>query len=1223
MDEDVIVDDEIGKVNIPLHNLPPGQEVIKWAPIVSQEYRGRAGELGYKIYIQPDEKTPLAGGNYVFKTGNELTIFEKQATKLRWERTRFGPEKMDYQPCRPTYEMMRLRASETLSYGRRRMNETRKFKHEFPEKIKEMEARIKREEQEKEGGKKARLRWWQKRTAVELRDPLKMLRFNNLTFKPEELMSAKDIVFLQLTGCRLGDAGMSWISAFLQQSYTIKRLSLQANNITEEGCKELFLGVRTTKTLMELDLSMNDIGADGCATICNALAENSRYSRIYCVNLSSCKLGPAAAFHLARLIRDFKPLQSLLLWRNNLGLMTPMKVGAVSSILEELRSTTTLKLLNLTANVISDTDAAAHANAREVERRRRSQLEMDRKRQQARVEELQRKIREKRREAVWDDQRVQIATLEKELEQEKSRLRVSITLEQKSRTGAQKAELEYQARVKQASGAELVVPKVLPRLILTGNHSIRPQTLHRLAQFYDLGPVPNAPEFVNMPRRFDNVVASRRKLGEPYEGPRNIDEYDDFNVFPTYPFDPAADHARRTILLDWREEQRQAALNAVAVKFDKFAFKGPASPAPSKNAKMVVGGFKVASGVNDNIREVKKGQEAPKAEEAPKVRSLGTTDTKVVTKVVEAPKEVEVEVEVVKAPPRPTPLKSASDVGSSQANSPPKAAASSPLSSSNSNSKAKEVSSPLPPPKVQTIPRSHALDSSDEEEDDIEQFDFDGGTAVDDDASDLLSALVDVVEVDMQKKNDARLAELKAKLESKVKTTPRIEPAVLVVASTSAPPSPREPNSPVEPAPGQASVPISVPVVPPLAAQPSLDQLPPSGANSPKASSRRESVLVPSPKGSAPEVPALPLVADKPENKLMTEIVTEIQNRKSLIRTLCEKGSPSDEDLARIEREKQSLFTYKQQSAKKMLALTEAVIPTADQHNAFTEFLEQLIYESDSIPGNAELFRAFLSRVAMDYPTILDERGLVAVSACDGSMEYLRTMMAIPQIRFDIMDLLSSCFFNQTLRIPLALEILKHHPQVFDLATVADELQPTWQEFFEDVASTKRAMPREDRTGRLQLVERMLSLKDVVPLDIESDGNDGRSILIRAAAEGDLEVMTLLLQHCEVQNVNEPKLAGLTVFLAAVIGNNLEVIKLLQGKFPTLDLQVVSENGNAMDLATSLGRDKKIVDWLKANGVKATGKAPKAKPGAKASGKKAPVAKATRPPSRSPAPKKK
>ena len=1158
-----------------------------------------------------------------FVHGNELSVIEKRVDKLRWVQPLFVTERVDYEPHRPTYDMLRLRSEETLAYGRRKMTEVRKLKHEFTDKIKEMEARKKREEAERQGGgMKQRHRWWHRKTAVELRDPLKMLRFNNLTFKPEELMSTKDIVILQLTGCKLGDAGMSWVSAFMQASYSLKRICLQANKIGVEGAKELFLGLRTTKTLMEFDISMNPIGDDGCAVLCNALSENARWSRVYTVNMSCCKLGPSAAYHLARLIRDFKPLQSLLLWRNNLGCMTPMKIGGVASILEELRSTSNLKLLNLSCNVISDADASSHANAREIELRRRSMLEMERKLHQNRVDELQKEIRIKRREAVWDDQRVQIATMEKELEQERSRLRVAASLEAKSRTAAQRAEMDYQARVKNALNADLIVNKVKPRLILTGNFSIRRTTLLRLAKFYDLDTIPNATEFVERRRRFDNVVASRRQLGEPYEGPRDIDAYDTFNVFTTdTTFDPDADHARRTVMLNWREEQRLAAMNAQAVKFEKYSFKKP-TDAPKPGAKLVAGGFKVASGVNDNIRDERAADRLPKKAEDPKIRTEEATTANVKKKII-IEQESEVEIVRRKADGTETVQRSASNmalkdkeqqqvVGATaieelkkKGAAPPAAKASKPVVDELSDSSSDED---LPPPKRGPKDAEWGTEGGDYERllparresvmetADVEGFDLDADMGDHEESEDLLSVLQQVDESEtIQQKLQQRMAEHKAKLQSKTQSTPRnVESSVAVVAQSS---------SNVDVLSGSVNLAGSVQ---------SLD------APSSVVSSHGDSVGRIEASASRPEVPPIS-AGPSVEIETFMETISVITKQRAVIQTLSEKGSPSDEDLAKLEGEKKKMGELKRSSAAKLNSFSTAGVVLPAQLETAWDFIESLVKDTDLPPGNVELLGAILSHIATDYAALIEERGLAAIAACDSSITYLRQLLQVPNIRLDVVDLISSCFFNQTARIPLTLCVLQQPKSVVDIEPVADDLSLMWQEFFEDVASKKRAIPREDRSGRIELLKVMLETESV-PLDVEAEGSDGQNIIFRAAVDGDKELVDLILSHKPLSDINAKKTGDMTVFHAAIVGNDVAIVKALLSKYPEIDVNATCESGTAMDLAVNLGRDAAIVSILKEKGVKAVGKKTAPRAGAKKStGKKAPAKVGLK--SKSPAPK--
>jgi hypothetical protein len=351
---------------------------------------------------------------------------------------------------------------------------------------------------------------------------------------------------------------------------------------------------------------------------------------------------------------------------------------------------------------------------------------------------------------------------------------------------------------------------------------------------------------------------------------------------------------------------------------------------------------------------------------------------------------------------------------------------------------------------------------------------------------------------------------------------------------------------------------------------------------------------------SVQDVPA-EVPAELVASTLVVEGIAALRSMWANIVALSEVGSPSEDDLELLHNEKEKAATFKQSFAAQLSSLPAAAkIESESKVEAVAQFAEELIKETDRSPGTAGLLAAVLRHVEIDWPTIIEERALGAMAACDGSTLLLEAMLAVPDVRFDLVELVCSCFFNQGVRIPLAYLILTA-PQPLPLDTVRDDLQEQWQEFFEDVASNKRAIPREDRVRRLDLLQIMLA-SDVFTVNAEEEGPDGQSAFSRACLEGDLDVVQMLVAAKKVSDVAAVRSDGMTALHSAVIGNNVDLVRfLLQSQDVLGDIDVNREgpNGNALDLALLLQRDGKIAADLRAVGAKSTtksgGKKPKPK----------------------------
>lgn len=1227
---------------------------------------------------------PEPGSEVRIVHGNELLLFQKREAPLVFMEPYFCPNTMhltqlrlDNVPIRMTKEMLDVRSEDMQSYAQRKMKDIRRMKHEFTERIKEVIERQKREELERSTKPKDRMRWWHRKTAPELRDPLKLVRFNNLTVIPENLLNTKDIVILNLTGCKLGDEAMSWVGAFIQQSYTIKRVNLQGNFLTHEGCQELYTGLRNTKTLMDLDLSLNNIGDDGVSVICNALVENTRSSKVYKLNVSTCNLSSSAGYNLARLIRESKTLTCLLAWRNRLGVGKGAKQSGAAMILEELRNSR-MRLVDLTANNITDRDASDHAQMYEIEARKLRLMEIEKRQSIERLEQLRNEIKEKRRSAVWDDEKVAIGRLEKEAEQLKAKIRITKDLEQRKRTYDQKKELEYRERVKLFTGVELIDPKVRIRLILTGNHSIMPQTMKRLAAFYDMAKEPDYVAFVERKRRYDNILQSRRKVGDEYTL-RDPEAYDEHNCLPWDRFDPDEDYRRRQALLQWREEERIKEEQMRPVKFEKFKLNAPEPPAGlGKNAK-VVAGIGVASGVNARVR-MTRAEEKPRELPKPKVRTetnVATGPTSVTT-TVETEIDPEPEVIVMKKDaqgrlvphppsaddaaaaasgaggggspraPAPAPAKSAPAVEATPANS--KARAEDDVSSSSDESTGEgdgfwkgptgrdEKYEPL-------IPGSARRGDSDEETDEDEEGGSDDSGEVEAFAADEWEEREMEEHEWMQEKLRQRTEEVRLHVNARATlmratprapgasgsehNTPRIYSgegivAVRPVFSSGEFSSAHRTTSNLSTGGGGggASAAASGAIPIPAALAPGGEIVIPIVASDLVATSEK---VAP----TAVVVPALNLKqSDDGDFKVIGDAMIDIARRREEIVRLGEIGSPSDEDIRRRERAIEELGHVKRELAKSILALPEPCAVPPVHLDPLCVFIESLVAESDATPGNTELFDAFMANVNLDFPALIAERGLAATAAIDGSISYLEVMLAAPiLVGGDLMELIYACVFNQAARVPLAKLLLDKN---IDFASVFEEVMPVMQEFFEDIASSKRAIPKEDRRDVREVIRGLMAHPVIGPnLAFEEEGADAQTAFSRACYEGDVELMTLMLNTGRVTNVNMVKSDDTTPLMQAVFSNSPQAVARLL-EVPGIDVSYAHpENGNALDLAVGLKRDPMIATLLKNSGAKSSGaaaKAPAKLPGKKTIKVKVAVPKsktAAPPPKPAPKPKKK
>ena len=309
----------------------------------------------------------------------------------------------------------------------------------------------------------------------------------------------------------------------------------------------------------------------------------------------------------------------------------------------------------------------------------------------------------------------------------------------------------------------------------------------------------------------------------------------------------------------------------------------------------------------------------------------------------------------------------------------------------------------------------------------------------------------------------------------------------------------------------------------------------------------------------------------------LTSTVDVIKMTEVSVRSIKEMGSFTDEDQAKIEDGQKSILELKEKCVTALNKLQNPLVPASDESENLDDYFETLITETDIQPGNLDFAKALLRHVKLDYGTLCEDRGLLAVAACDGSLGYLEAMLENKETRCDAVEVVSSCMFSQEFRIPLVALVMKHADKL-KLPEVSEDLVDAWNEFFADIASKKRAIAREDRTGRVQLL-RAMAHYDGIPVDLDAEGPDCQTVLSRAAHEGDAELVKMLL-GVPGANVNRVQSDNTTTLIQAVFSGNVDTVKAVLAH-PGVDTTHKSDDGSALALAQGLKRDPSIINMLK------------------------------------------
>eukprot|EP00672_Neobodo_designis_P022659 CAMPEP_0174829806 /NCGR_PEP_ID=MMETSP1114-20130205/2152_1 /TAXON_ID=312471 /ORGANISM="Neobodo designis, Strain CCAP 1951/1" /LENGTH=1311 /DNA_ID=CAMNT_0016063571 /DNA_START=174 /DNA_END=4109 /DNA_ORIENTATION=+ len=1237
--------------------------------------------------------------------GNPRHVFEKRETPLCFMQPYynpivFGTKKDDAVPGtgdgkvfngfhRITPALRAYRGEEVLAHGDRRIKDVRKLGTEFKSRIKEAADREKAAEAEK-NKTRARLRWWHTRQSVELRDLLKTMKFNNYTFKPEALLNAKDVVILNLTGCRLGDEAMQWVSTFMVQNGTLRRLILQGNKLTAEGIENLREGIRKNGTLTDIDLSLNPIGDAGVNALVSCMSEGRRTTKISTVNVSTCELTPSSGYHIARLIRDFKTIEVIYAWRNRLGAPTNSDLAGVGLILDAMAETKTLKHIDLSANNLSEEALANHATVMEQQKRQQRLNDIKKKHRRDRIAALTKQITEMKAEELWEDEKVILAGFERELANEKRQYQLDQEEDARLRKLKTK-DFEWVERVHKLTGRELADPTVQVRLVLFGNHSVSPMTVSRLSQFYDLNSKDDTQDWIHRVRKYDRMLRPRRNVGEEYRQ-RTWEEAQEEGVDGVWEFE--ADmrrieeeaRAERARELDEMRKQGIVASDVLEERLrgrtpnrkdrtgtahsgstrsrpDDLSSRGDgaatatASDAPlsprerdrqelsTRSRPGAMLGEELKSRGRSRAARSRSGRNRGQA--SPRDESVGfhsaisedlalTPDDGAATDhsaldsdaVVEQSdselfSDASVNVKVRREGNQRRANRrvraragdgSGVQVGMSTSTRRAGRRGESGAFGGNESGFAVTVGGDDSDDDVFGDRNRPGAAGGDIDAFDDDVFNDDEGAADEGPMGELMRQLVPRAEENtargMQRKLAERMEEVKERINAKHHEVRRrasvvLDPAAMAAAAAAA--SGEQAARPGDDEDGEGNE-ASVTVT----ANQDGELL----ISVKQGEEEQQKVIAPATSGDADDdgdgaaaAQSVELPKEVAPDVVATTLVTDgISTLKSLwenIQALSEIGSPTEDDLELLNAEKEKATNFKRSLARSIAALPQpAKIESEAKKELVVSAVEELVRETDRAPGATELLRAIVGGVDLDWPSIVEDRALGASCAVDGSTDMLAVLLEIPDVRFDVVELVCSCFFNQAMRIPLTYQLLTA-PQPLPLADWAEDLQEQWQEFFEDVASAKRAIPREDREKRLELLELMLAF-DTFTIDAETEAGDGQTLFSRACVEGDLDVVQMLVNAGKVTDVNAVRTDGMTALHSAVIGNNADLVKFVMQSGDRIggepDVNAEGPNGNPLDLAVMLQRDPKIAAALKSAGAKGTSKSAGKKPKPKGKG---------------------
>lgn len=347
------------------------------------------------------------------------------------------------------------------------------------------------------------------------------------------------------------------------------------------------------------------------------------------------------------------------------------------------------------------------------------------------------------------------------------------------------------------------------------------------------------------------------------------------------------------------------------------------------------------------------------------------------------------------------------------------------------------------------------------------------------------------------------------------------------------------------------------------------------------------------------------------------------------------RGTFTDEEHQVVTEQQVAIARVKQEMAREIRReYTTRVVVTSDADDEdiqqdkvarFSDFFNDLILSTDIDPNNLELVRSLVDAwrqrrvfpLSIDLLRLSESRGLLAAACTDSSIGYLKCMLnlykippsegfwhescdAPPDVDFDFNEVSCCAMYNQLHRIPLVLTLLQYtlvhkdeYPSLHAaFVTAAQDMTHEWNEFLSDICNAKKAIPKENRQDRDNLVRLILMQpRDVLPIDAMDEGADDQTRLSRAAKDGEAGLLQLMTECLSPEDLRELVLRvqpdKTTCLIQAVLGGKKEaaelVCKLLHDYLLAGDAKRVRdivhhkcEEGSAKDLVRMLNRDVAI-----------------------------------------------
>ncbi|CUG91976.1 ankyrin repeat protein, putative [Bodo saltans] len=263
-------------------------------------------------------------------------------------------------------------------------------------------------------------------------------------------------------------------------------------------------------------------------------------------------------------------------------------------------------------------------------------------------------------------------------------------------------------------------------------------------------------------------------------------------------------------------------------------------------------------------------------------------------------------------------------------------------------------------------------------------------------------------------------------------------------------------------------------------------------------------------------------------------------------------------------------------------------VESTDIKKTVIQLFDDLVKEGDR-RGNMEVIRAMVTCIhSIDFASIIIVRQLHVAVCAEGFPLYLDVFLSMAKVRdaltlSQITQMLQMATGHPVYRIGLLTSLFRHVPNSPAGEKHIKDIRHLFHEAFEQAVSLSKAGLMEDRTQRTELMQEAIKLEDIVNFSTK-DGGDKQTIFSRAAREGDVELVTLLLNNNLIEDVNRVQPDGTNALQQAAARGHLKVVEVLvrlSNIAPSLAYQYPGR-GTALDLAmNSKNKNGLLIQMIK------------------------------------------